>query len=955
MKVILRCIKCLLVGAIVVIFSCEDKKWDNPYDAKTTLDPSEWAPNNLVLQALTDAKVKLAWQHERKLIEGFVVDRKTDNGSYQEVAKVAKDSLTYTDDGLSTRFSYTYQVRAYSGKNYSDYSNEKSITTTFGAPSNIQLQVINDNSIIIIWQDNSTYETGFNIQKKIGNGDYIHVATVGENINEYTDTPLVFEVVYAYRVQAKSEYNESDWVYTQNASTSFPTPSNLIIAPLTDSEIELTWTDNCSFEEGYRIERQADDGNWIQIADLAPNITQYTNTGLSYGPNYTYRLYAYTTSNQSNFVTSSSTSTSFPGPSNFTATAQNDTDILLEWEDNCSFEEGYKIERQEDGGSWTQFADLAADVTQYTNAGLSYGPNYTYRLYAYTTSNQSGYATSNTTSTSFPGPTNLTATAQNDTDILLEWEDNCSFEEGYRIEQQEDGGSWTQIADLAPNITQYTDAGLSYGLNYTYRVYAYTSSNQSGYATSNSTSTNLPDTPTNLTTTAQNDTDILLEWMDNCSFEEGYRIERQEDSGNWTQIADLVPNITQYTDSGLSYGPNYTYRVYAYTASNQSGYETSNSTSTSFPEPTNLTATAQNDTTILLEWIDNCSFEEGYRIERQEDGGSWTQIADLSADVTQYIDTGLSYGPNYTYRVYAYTTSNQFGYATSNTTSTSFPGPTNLTTTAQNDTDILLEWVDNCSFEEGYRIERQEDGGNWTQIAELAADVTQYTDVGWTYGSINTYRLYGFTLNNTSYYSNTDSILLINDIDGNVYKCVKIGTQWWMAENLNVAHYSNGNTIPNVTDSTTWNNLTTGAYGEYDNNGSNATIYGKLYNWYAVDDSRNIAPTGWHVPSDTELQTLADFLGSVQVAGGKMKEVGFAHWDSPNTGATNESGFTGLAGGYRPVTGGFDRLGYWGIFWTATEYDAVDALNRSLIYNTPVLNDSRDYKRQGCSVRCLKD
>ena len=155
-----------------------------------------------------------------------------------------------------------------------------------------------------------------------------------------------------------------------------------------------------------------------------------------------------------------------------------------------------------------------------------------------------------------------------------------------------------------------------------------------------------------------------------------------------------------------------------------------------------------------------------------------------------------------------------------------------------------------------------------------------------------------------------------------VYQTITIGTQVWMAENLKATHFRNGDAIPHVTDGATWQSLTTGAYCEYNNDINNVATYGRLYNWYAVNDYRNIAPVGWHVPIDAEWQTLVDYLGGWEVAGGKMKEAGTANWVSPNTGATNESGFSALPGGRRHVIGSgyYENMGYSGYFWSSTEY-----------------------------------
>jgi uncharacterized protein (TIGR02145 family) len=195
----------------------------------------------------------------------------------------------------------------------------------------------------------------------------------------------------------------------------------------------------------------------------------------------------------------------------------------------------------------------------------------------------------------------------------------------------------------------------------------------------------------------------------------------------------------------------------------------------------------------------------------------------------------------------------------------------------------------------------------------------------------------------------------VTDIDGNVYQTVTIGTQVWMAENLKVTHYRNGEAIPNITNATTWSGLTTGAYCEYNNDINNVATYGRLYNWYSAVDSRNIAPAGWHVPSDAEWQTLVDYLGGSSVAGGKMKEAGTTHWFSPNTGATNESGFSGLPGGYRVSSGTYYSIGYLAHFWSSTEYNSSSAWFRYLYYDGSEVARLYYNKRDGFSVRCVRD
>ena len=195
----------------------------------------------------------------------------------------------------------------------------------------------------------------------------------------------------------------------------------------------------------------------------------------------------------------------------------------------------------------------------------------------------------------------------------------------------------------------------------------------------------------------------------------------------------------------------------------------------------------------------------------------------------------------------------------------------------------------------------------------------------------------------------------VTDIDGNIYQTVQIGNQEWMAENLKVTHYRNGNAIPNVTDNTEWSNLATGAYCSYDNNDSNVSIYGRLYNWFTVVDSRGIAPAGWHVPTDGEWDTLVNYLGGSSTAGGKLKEIGTAHWAIPNEGATNESGFTAVPGGYRYLDGTFSSMDFHALFWSTTGLHSSYAWARTLYDSHSDVTRNYYNRRTGFSVRCIRD
>ena len=206
----------------------------------------------------------------------------------------------------------------------------------------------------------------------------------------------------------------------------------------------------------------------------------------------------------------------------------------------------------------------------------------------------------------------------------------------------------------------------------------------------------------------------------------------------------------------------------------------------------------------------------------------------------------------------------------------------------------------------------------------------------------------------------------VTDIDGNVYQTVKIGGQWWMAENLKTTRYRNGDALLKVTHSSEWAGLESGAFCSYNNDDSNVSTVGLLYNWYAVDDNRNIAPVGWHVPTDAELKELEIYLGMEQSdvnrtgfwrgadQGLKLKQTGATHWNSPNNG-TNESGFSALSSGSRSYAGTFADMGATAFYWSSTPSGSDRAWYRLLNNSLPGVFRYQREIRNGYSVRCIKN
>jgi uncharacterized protein (TIGR02145 family) len=334
--------------------------------------------------------------------------------------------------------------------------------------------------------------------------------------------------------------------------------------------------------------------------------------------------------------------------------------------------------------------------------------------------------------------------------------------------------------------------------------------------------------------------------------------------------------------------------------------------------------------------------------------------------------TGLTAGTIYYVRAYA-TNIKGTVYGNEVNFSTSFSIPTLTTTSITVITQNTANSGGNITNDGGAAITAY--GVCWSTTSNPTTDLTTKTIDGKGTGAFTsnltgltdatTYYVRAYATNSTgTAYGNEVSFTTIasstgntvTDIDGNTYKTVVIGTQTWMAENLKTTKYNDGTTIPNVTDGATWAVLSTPAYCWYNNDAAtNKATYGALYNWYTVNTAK-LAPTGWHVPTDAEWSTLTTYLGGESVTGGKLKETGTTHWTSPNTGASNSSGFTALPGGQRySINGAFGDFGYYVGWWSSSENNSTNAWSRYVDYYGSNAYRSSDNKSYGFSVRCVRD
>jgi uncharacterized protein (TIGR02145 family) len=209
----------------------------------------------------------------------------------------------------------------------------------------------------------------------------------------------------------------------------------------------------------------------------------------------------------------------------------------------------------------------------------------------------------------------------------------------------------------------------------------------------------------------------------------------------------------------------------------------------------------------------------------------------------------------------------------------------------------------------------------------------------------------------TAVFNSSKNYGSVTDFDGNTYKTIKIGDQTWMAENLRVTHYRNGDGLPNIKDTTQWANQTEGAWCNYNNTEDLTAIatYGRLYNWFVTQNPGNIAPSGWRVADIIDWQILIDGLGGDTIASRHLKENGILNWDGPND-ADNSSGFTALAGNWRYFKGGYPVApSNYGAFWTLSIYSQLSAPFLYLYSRDANIYKGMNFKVIGYSIRCIKE
>jgi titin len=513
-------------------------------------------------------------------------------------------------------------------------------------------------------------------------------------------------------------------------------------------------------------------------------VQAYSHTGLAAGTSYSYRILAYSdagTSDPSNVATAVTLTVTTPpaAPTALAATPVSATQIALTWADNATDEDGYYVQRCSGAAcnGFTQVAALAAGATSYTSGGLTAGTSYSFRVVAYNAGGSSGYSNVATAAIPAPpaAPTGLGATVNSSSQISLAWTDAATNEDGYYVERCSGAGcsSWAQIVTLGAGTTSYGSTGLTASTSYSFRVRAYNLGGTSAYAGPVSATTDAaatpPAAPTGLSATPTSGTAVNVAWTDVATNETGYEVQRCTGAGctGFATLVNLGANASSYSNSGLTAGTTYRYRVRATNGAGSSAFAGPASATPPLPPaaPTGFATNAVSTTQINLSWADNATNELGYELERCT-GATCTAYAALTtlpAGATSYQNTGLTASTTYRYRVRAVNVGGSSAYATATgvtlSPSTLPAAPSNLVATAASSSQINLTWSDNSTNETGFRVEICDGAScvDFVDIGTLAANLTAGSITGLNPSTLYRIRIRATNASGNSGYSNIAS------------------------------------------------------------------------------------------------------------------------------------------------------------------------------------------------------
>ncbi|PID91728.1 MAG: hypothetical protein CSA96_06525 [Bacteroidetes bacterium] len=652
---------------------------------EVTTDPEiPAAPGDLVFSAVTSSSITLNWTDNSDNEDSFEIFMSTgSSGGFSSQGSVGTDVTTFTVTGLSEETTYYFRIVALNAAGSSSVleGNETTLPSAPAAPTDLAFSGVSSASVSMSWTDNADNEDWFTIHRALSEeGDYNQVGTTPADEVSYLDTNEITPLTdYFYRVYAVNTGGSSGPASGNVTTLAAPPigPSNLRFGEVTNNSIELIWDDHSTDETGFRIyARTSIFGSWLLIGSVGANVTTYLASGLVSNTQYYFRVFAYKGFEQSSSYAHGS-ETTLPDPPakpslvDFENIGSTSLDVV--WEDNSDNETGFRIERSRYSSFLYQVVgSVGADVTRFTDTGLTPYRRYYYRVYAVNAGGSSDFSQASVRTLPLPpsSPSNLSTGSITASSVELFWTDNSNDEEGFEIYRSTaESGLFVKDGKVAANVTSYVSTSLLEETSYNYRVYAFNSGGSSdSYASASATTMpTLPVAPDGLDFSEITSSSMVLSWNDNSFNEDEFSIYRANSVfGSYTEVGSVGENVTSFEDTGLDDNKRYYYRVYAENLAGASAPATGNAmTELAPPEaPSDLQGSANNVCSVDLIWTDNSDNEAGFIVQRREQGvAAYTVVADLSADSEEWTDLNTENLTTYYYRVLAYNSAGTSAYS----------------------------------------------------------------------------------------------------------------------------------------------------------------------------------------------------------------------------------------------------------------------------------------------------
>lgn len=639
-----------------------------------------------------------------------------------------------------------YRLAAKESSGYTGWSNISASVNIPKAPTALSCTIVNPNSIALNWVNDPGNTSPLLVMRRQDDGGYLTVANLPYTATSFTDNIAVKNgTTYTYRVGTYN--NDTNMSYSDTASVTAAVPAaptGLVLTASTSSAITLSWNDSNSGEQGYIIERSVNSGSYSPLATVGANVAVYSDTGLTSGLLYMYRVKAFNSFGDSSYSNQVSINTSeFVMPNSLRLTTVSSSQIDLVWTYPGSGSYYTAIERKTGvSGSWVRISVAPSGVLRYSDMGLSSNTQYFYRV---RNSPSSGVMTSpypnNDTGVGAVtklGGLSLSGTPSSDNTIYLTWS-GTNAGDSIVVERKMSNGNFAVLATLNYTATGwYDNTGLVPGAVYTYRIKNKNASNESLYSNEAVVTNFYLNSPSGLTASANPEAGIDLAWKDNSADETGFEIWRRVYGASSYTLYDTVDkNAVKYTDKGAKTGVQYYYMVRAFMSASgiYSGYSNTASIGTGIiGAPTNLNFSYVSNTQGILTWKDTSTNETGFKVERKiGEDGDWTVIVWVSANMTSYTASGLNQYTTYFFRVRAYSNTGSFDSVSSELeVSTALPyAPTEVSATAISSTQVNIKWKDNSLNESGFSIMRKTVSlGYYTAVGQVGPNVTSYSDRG---------------------------------------------------------------------------------------------------------------------------------------------------------------------------------------------------------------------------------